>query len=110
MGTVRTRTIFRMELCSQEPGMVLELDDFDQPAVRRQPAQHQALSRKLLTVGVVEFKPVSVPFTNFVHAIHLVGKRPFSEAAEIASEAHCPALVAHGLLVVHQVYDWMRRP
>ena len=74
--------------------MVLELDDFDQPAVRRQPAQYQALCRELLTVGIVEFEPVSVSFTNFVHAVHLVGERPFPEPAEIASETHGPAFVA----------------
>jgi hypothetical protein len=33
-----TGTVFRMELCPQEPGMIFQLDDFDQPAVGREAA------------------------------------------------------------------------
>src|SRR6476661_3275015 len=91
MGTVRTGTIFRMELCSQEPGMVLEFDDFNQPAVGRETAQHQSLRRQRLTVRVVEFEPVPVSFANFVHTVHFVGERALSKTTEVTSQPHCSA-------------------
>ncbi len=110
MGTVRTRTIFRMKLCGQEPGMIFQLDDFDQPPIRREPAQHESFCRQLLTVGVVELKAVPMPFTDFVDAIHFVRERPFAQPAEVAPQPHRAALVAYALLILHQVDDWMGRP
>src|SRR6476646_3677850 len=107
MRAVRTRTVFRMELCCQEPGMILELDDFDQLAIRRQPAQHQSLCRQLFSVGVIELEAVPVSFANFIHSIHLMSERALHEAAEIASQSHGPAFVADALLFVHQVNDRM---
>jgi len=87
--------------------MILEFDDFDQPAIRRQSAQHQSLYRQLLSVGVIELEAVPVSFANLIHSIHLVSERALPEAAEIASQSHGPAFVADALLIVHQVYDWM---
>src|SRR5687767_6434277 len=49
MRAVRTRTIFGMKLCGQKPGVIFQLDDFDQPPVRREPAQHKSFGRQLLT-------------------------------------------------------------
>ena len=85
--------------------MILELDDFDQPAIRRQSAQHQSLYRQLLSVGVIELEAVPVSFANLIHSIHLVSERALPEAAEIASQSHGPAFVADALLIEHRARD-----
>jgi len=90
-----------MKLSSQKPGVILQLDNFDQPPVRREPAQHESFCRQLLTVGVVEFEAMPMSFTHFVHAIHLVRERPLSQPAEVAPQPHGAALVAYALLILH---------
>ena len=110
MRAVRTRTIFGMKLCGQKPGVIFQLDDFDQPPVRREPAQHESFGRQLLTVGVIELKAMPMSFTHFVDAIHFVRERPLSQAAEVAPQPHGAALIAYALLILHQMNDGMRRP
>ena len=56
---------FGMELTAEEPGMIFNLDNFNQVVVRRRSRYHQAVVFQLLTIGIVKFEPVAVPLGNF---------------------------------------------
>jgi hypothetical protein len=64
---------FRMELAAQEPGMIFDLDNLDEPAVGRDPAQHHALGGKAFAIVVVEFITMPVALGNLFAAIDLQG-------------------------------------
>src|SRR5512146_3368158 len=98
-----------MELRGEEPGMILEFDDFHQSTIRRQSAQHQSLRGQLLTIGVVELIAMAMPFPDFAYPVHLLGERPVSEHAEVAPQPHGAALIANGMLIRHEMDDRVRR-
>src|SRR4051812_24921864 len=94
-----------MELTSNEPRMLAELDDFDELPVRRKAAQAQAMLHEEIAIPVRDFIPVTMPLTDLSHAIDLGGARSASEAARVRAEAHRPADVGHVLLRLHQRDD-----
>ena len=51
-----------MELTSEEPGVIIDFDDFNQIPLGRGPADDQSFLFKNLFVVVVEFKPMTMAF------------------------------------------------
>ena len=54
---------FRMRLGGHEVGMIFQLNQLHEIAVRRGTAEDKILRLELLTVGIVEFVPVSMTFS-----------------------------------------------
>jgi hypothetical protein len=77
VGMARARVVLGMELSRQKPGMMLELNDLHQPAVGRKTAQDQSVLGEVIPVGIVEFVPVTMPFTNLKAAVRVMRARPF---------------------------------
>ena len=75
---VRPAAELRMELAGHEPGMVLELDDLDQSAVRRLPGQDHPGSFQERAIAVVDLEAVAVALVDELRAVDRV--RPSSRA------------------------------
>src|SRR5919108_294966 len=69
-----TRAEFRMELRSNEPGMILELDDLDQAIVGRGPREDHARLPHSFPEGVVELEAMAVPLVD--HGLAVSSRRP----------------------------------
>lgn len=63
---------FRMELAADEPGMILDFDDFDQTVVRGRTGQDQAGIDHFRTVLIVEFPAVTMAFINEVGIVYFL--------------------------------------
>ncbi len=53
---------FWVELTAEEPGMISDLDDFNEIVVGRGSRYDQAGIFKLLTIGIIEFVSVAMAF------------------------------------------------
>src|SRR5262245_33729457 len=49
-------------------------------------------------------------FTEFIHAVHLVRKRTFTQLAEITPQSHRATLRTDAVLIVHEMDDRIERP
>src|SRR5437773_4354790 len=79
MRPVRSRAELGMELAGHEPGVVGELDDLDQAAVRREPAEdHPGLAHHL-AVLVVELEAVTMPLVDDLFPVRPVRVRTRQE-------------------------------
>ncbi len=85
---------FRVELHGQEPGMVQQLDDFDDRAVRAGSGSDQAMLVESLAIIIVKFIPMTMPFADPFHTVSPAGQAVRREHAGPGSQAHGAA--AHG--------------
>src|SRR5919198_3589388 len=69
---VRPRAELGVELARHEPGVVGQLDDLDQAAIRRQTAEDHPRLVHHLAVLVVELETVAVPLVHDLFAVGLV--------------------------------------
>src|SRR5829696_7150703 len=88
-----------MELAGDEPRMVLELDDLDEPAIRRLARQHHAGGFEHWAIPVVDLEPVAVALVDDLTAVHRRRLRPWRQPRGIQAETHRPALVLHLALI-----------
>ena len=95
MRLVRLAQKFRMELAGDEKRMVLQLDDFDQFAVRRKAAENKAGLLEFFAVGVVEFVAVAVAFVDDKRAVKLARLRADDQLARLRAEPHRAAFFGH---------------
>ena len=106
----RPRLELGMELRGDEPWVVGQLDDLDEPALLERPADHEARVDELLAVGVVDL--VAVPVTLGDHrlvAVHLARARFLGQLDGLRAEAHRAAEILDLLLLRQQVDDRERR-
>ena len=89
-----------MELRADHKGVVADLADLDEPAVRRRPAGDQASLPKLFAELVVELVAMAVALRRFVGAVGLVNDGAGFESAGVASQAHSAALFDDALPTV----------
>jgi hypothetical protein len=75
MGFQRLGFELGMELATEKPGMVLDLDDFDKPVIRVLSREKKAGSRQYRLVLGVEFVAMAVALINITFPIGFVGKR-----------------------------------
>ncbi len=82
-----------------------ELDDLDEPTVRRGPRDHQPGGGEPVPVVVVDLIAVPVTLTDLGDPVHPPGHRPRSQHARVAAQthgaAHIPLTSDHRPLVGH---------
>src|SRR6185312_13206195 len=61
VGAIGPALELRVELAGDEPRVVAQLDDLDEPSVRRLPGQRHARRLEGLPVAVVDLEPVTMP-------------------------------------------------
>lgn len=66
MGLGRAGFKFRMELAADEPGVILDFDDFDQAVIGRRTGQDQAGVDHFRAILVVEFPAMAMAFIDEV--------------------------------------------
>src|ERR1700741_3662877 len=69
MRRVRFREELRMILAGQEPGVISQVDQLDQAAIRGGPGNHESALFHVLFVLEVEFVPVTVSFDDLSSAV-----------------------------------------
>src|SRR5262245_3523538 len=94
MRTVRTALELGMELTRDEIGMVGDLDDLDQAAVRCGAADQQARALEAFAILVVHFPAVAVTLADFVFTVELRRQSPRLDLARPRAQAHGAALLA----------------
>src|SRR5664280_667995 len=99
----------RVELTGDEPGVILQFDDFDEAPGRRLAGQHHTGSLEERTVSVVDLEAMAVPLVNELRAIDHGGLRAGGQPGWIQAQAHRAALVLHRPLVRHEVDDRVLR-
>ena len=106
----RPRLELRMELRRDEPRVVGELDDLDEPALLERPADDEAALDELLAVRVVDLVAVPVALGDHrLAAVDLARVRPFGELDGLRAEAHRAAEILDLLLLGQQVDHRIRR-
>src|SRR5437870_12312956 len=94
MRTVGPGAEFRVELRGDEPGGVAQLDDLDQPGVRRGPAKDHARFPHRLSIGVVELDTMPAALIDDRFRIRLGRQGAGLELAGIETELHRAPLVS----------------
>ena len=94
-----------MELAADEPGMILDFNDFDKAIVRRRARNHQASFAELRSVFIVEFPAVAMAFVNEVLAVYIEGLCVLFQLAGIYAQAHRTAFVGNIDLIRHEIDD-----
>src|SRR5205085_11105685 len=89
--------------------VVGELDDLDQPTVRRQAREPHSALREQLAVRVVELVPMPMTLENDRLCVRAGGERAIVEDARVTTQAHRSALLVDVSLLGQQVDDRMRR-
>lgn len=74
-----------MELAAKEPGVILDLYDFDQAVIWIFPREKKTSLAKCFFVFGIEFIPMAVTFRDSLITIGFISKRILLEAAGIAS-------------------------
>ena len=97
----RARQKFRVELTTNHIGMVCELSDLHQFAIRGHTRENHACLFKLLTVRIIELEAVTMPLVHIGNCIGVRSLRPFLKQAWVQSQAHCPAHVCDRTLINH---------
>ena len=100
---------FRMELGSYEERMIFEFDHLHQLPVCRRPADNKAGFYERLTVGVIEFVAMPMPFVHHECAVQLRGPGADHQLARLGAKTHRSALPGNLFLIVEQSDYWMRR-
>ena len=95
MRIVRFALIFRMELARHEERMVLQLDQLDQLAVRRDTADNEiAVLLQLSQIVRIDFIAVAVTFMDNVLLIEALGFGTVLQHTVISSQTQCPVFRA----------------
>ena len=108
-GPGRPRLELRVELAGDEPRVVGELDDLDEPALLERPRDDEPRVDDLLAVVVVHLVAVAVPLVDDRLAVGLVGAGPLVDLDRLRAEAHRAAEVLDLLLLREQVDHRVRR-
>src|SRR5690348_2872485 len=100
----RPRLELRVELRRDEPGVIGQLDDLDEPSLLERPADHEARGDELLPVGVVDLVAMAVALRNHGLApVDPAGLRPLGELHRLRAEPHRPAEILDVLLLGQEV-------
>ena len=106
----RPRLELRMELRRDEPRMLRQLDDLDEPALLEGAADHEPGLDERLAVGVVDLVAVAVALRDHrLAAVHLARARALDELDRLRAEPHRPAEILDLLLLGQQVDHRIRR-
>ena len=103
LGARGPRVELGVELGGDEEGVVGELDDLDQPLVRRGPAGHEALVLEPAPKQVVDLVTMAVALVDHRLAEDLPRPRAVVELHRVRAEPHRPPHVGDLLLLGQQV-------
>ena len=92
-----------MRLGRQEKWVGFQFNHFYDASVRRKTRESQAGALELLSVCVVDFIAVAVPFLNDRFAVKRIGFRGFIKDAGVGAQAQGSADVGHAVLIRHQM-------
>ena len=90
---VRLALKFGVELAGDEKRVVLQLDHFDQLAVRRQSAENETGTLELLAISIIELVAVAMPLVHDKRTIKMRRHRSHFQLAGLRPETHRPALL-----------------
>src|SRR3990170_3128813 len=105
VGTVGPRPELRVELGADHPGVVPELADLNQRAVRQRAAGDEARRLKLRAELVVELVAVPVSLHDLIAAVGLARLRRLHQTAGVTAQAHGAPLVLDAPLLREQADD-----
>ena len=103
------RTQLRMELTRDKPGVIGQLDDFDEHIVRRYTAKDHSVLFEELPVMIVHFIAMAMALVDDFLSIRFRRFRIALENAWIRTESHRPAFCLNRFLFEHQVDHVLRR-
>ena len=99
MSAAWARREFWVELASDKPGVISELDHLDQALILRPSRDRHTLRFKLRDQRIVHFVAVAVPFSNHIAAVDLTSLCAINELAWLRTKAHgsthVRVLIAH---------------
>ena len=87
MRARRARLELGVELAADEPWMLRELDDLDEGAVGRQPAQLHPTGDEAIAEAVRHFVAMAMTLADLGDAVHLGGLRSAGKTAGVGSGA-----------------------
>ena len=100
---------FRMELASQEPWVVIHLDDPREHAVWRPATDTQSTRLQSFMISRIDFKTVKmVSLIDFHVAVNRMCETSYFNLAGIGAKPHCAAFVDDISLLIHQLNHRMR--
>src|SRR5580700_5274029 len=109
MRCVRLGYEFRMILAGDEPGMIPQLDQFDQPGIRRCPGNDETLLFHRLLVFEIELVSMTMAFDGLSLAIQLFCKSSRNDVRWPTSQTHRSPFHSDFLLVLQQTDNRVRR-
>ena len=101
------RLKFGVKLDSDEPGMVLEFDDFDEASFRVDSRRLETLLFEVFHVAVIELVAVTMPLLYEGALVCCVGPGTFGNPARIGSQSHGPSEIFDPLLFCQEADDRM---
>src|SRR5947209_1458282 len=101
MWSIRPALKFWMELRGHKPGMIGQLDHFNQAIVRGSATDNHAMHFHTLTELIVELVAMTMTLKHNGFTVSLICVRSGSEAADPVAKAHCTAFIRHISLCVH---------
>jgi len=90
-----------MELATQKPRMIRQLDDFDQRAIWRRARDRHSGFHQRVAVSVVHFEAMTMTLTHVWLAVELTRHGPIDELARVGAESHRAAFFGDALLIFH---------
>src|SRR5581483_6183319 len=105
----RARLELGVELAGDEPRVVRQLDDLDEPALLERPGDDEPVVDELLAVVVVHLVAVPVPLVDHRLPVGLVRARAVGDLDRLRPEAHRASQVFDFLLLGEQVDHRERR-
>src|SRR3954451_15562993 len=90
-GPRRPRLELGVELARDEPGVVGQLDDLDEPALLERPADDETRVDELIAEEVVHLVAVPMALEDHRFAVELAGARPVADLDRLRAETHRPA-------------------
>src|SRR5438046_9956479 len=109
MRLMRFAVEFGMELAGDEKWMLRQFDDFDELAVRREPAENVIGLLEPVAEGIVELVPVPMSFVHHECSVKARDPGPHNQLTRLRAQPHGAAFLRHSrLLVQHRGARVMR--
>ena len=94
-----------MKLTGQEPGVIFQLNYFDQVSIWRQATEFEPSFFQLNAIPIIEFIPVPMPFIYLSSSISFISVGFFSQLTGIFAKPHGATLIPFHTLIGQQVND-----
>src|SRR5881394_4115014 len=109
MRRARPRAILRMELATDEPRMIFELDDLDELSVGRDAGDVESFFFERRNVFGIHFITMTVALFDEIDTVRITRDRSLFQIARIFSESHRAAESVDADEIAQFVDDLVRR-